>query len=93
MRMVSLLEARGNDVIIVMGPFNEHIMTPENANVFRQLQVEAVEQLDHGRTVVVPNSLRSELYGDASHPLTDGYRNLAQQLLDDADFLRWLNQP
>ncbi len=92
-KLVSLLEERGNDVLIIVGPFNEHIMTPENAAMFRQLQTEAVEQIRHGRTVVVPRPLASELYGDASHPLTEGYRILAQQLLEDAEFLRWLNQP
>ena len=27
LRLVALLEQRGNDLVIVMGPFNEHIMT------------------------------------------------------------------
>ena len=32
-------------------------------------------------TVVAPETLPSELYADASHPLTDGYKLLAHQLL------------
>jgi hypothetical protein len=36
-----------------------------------------------------PEPLPSELYADASHPLTEGYRLLAAQLFADAAFRTW----
>jgi hypothetical protein len=35
---------------------------------------------------LVPEARPSELYGDASHPLSDGYKMLAEQLYQDAFF-------
>ena len=34
-RLVKLLQSRGNDVLVVVGPFNEHIMAEENRPAFR----------------------------------------------------------
>ena len=39
--------------------------------------------------VVVPETLPSELYADASHPLTEGYALLARELLKQAQLSRF----
>jgi len=38
----------------------------------------------------VPGPLPSEEYADASHPLAEGYRRLAESLLADGAFKAWL---
>ena len=38
----------------------------------------------------VPAALASDLYADASHPLADGYRVLADRLYEDESFRRFL---
>jgi len=40
--------------------------------------------------VISPTVLPSELYGDASHPLTGGYKKLAAELLDHPEFKSWV---
>jgi len=37
-RLVKLLQSRGKDVLVVVGPFNEHIMAEENHAAFRKLR-------------------------------------------------------
>jgi hypothetical protein len=43
--------------------------------------------------VVVPETLPTDLYADASHPLTDGYDLLARRLAQDASYRQWLARP
>jgi hypothetical protein len=39
---------------------------------------------------VVPETLPSELYADASHPLTQGYELLAKRIYTVERFRKWL---
>ena len=92
-RTVKLLEARGNHVLVILGPFNEHMIAEENRDVYRQRRGGAAawlarHQIDH----IVPEALPSPLYADASHPLTEGYERLAQQIYQDEAFQRWLKK-
>ncbi len=90
-RLVQLLVARGNEVLVVVGPLNRHIMAAENQTRFDQLQLEAQESLaGMAVRVVTPKLLSFELYGDASHPLTEGYERMATDLLDQAVVQEWL---
>lgn len=90
-RLVKLLQSRGNDVLVVVGPFNEHSMSAENRPAFRRLRDGAAEWLTQNRIAhVIPEPLPSALYADASHPLTEGYRMLAARLIRDATFQKWM---
>lgn len=90
-RLVELMLSRGNDVLVVLGPFNEHIMSEENRPAFRRLRDGIVEWLTRRRVPQVePEVLASSLYADASHPLTEGYQLLAERLYKDVTFQKWL---
>jgi hypothetical protein len=91
-RVIATLRGRGNDVLVVLGPFNEHIMAGENRPAYRRIREDivawlATNQIPH----VVPEPLPSALYADASHPLTQGYQLLANRLYNDAAFQKWMN--
>lgn len=92
-RTVSVLRLdRGEDVLVVLGPFNEHMISDESRPAYRALRdgVEAwltEQKIPH----VVPEILPSELYADASHPLTEGYRLMAERLYRDSAFEEWLS--
>ncbi len=91
-RLVKLLRSRGNDVLVIVGPFNEHIMAAENRPAFRRLRDEAGDWLARNQiTHMMPEPLPSALYADASHPLTDGYQMLADRLSHDVTFQKWVN--
>jgi hypothetical protein len=90
-RLLAMLEQRDNHVLVLLGPFNEHMMPQENRPAFRKVRDGIAAWLAGHRVChVVPETLPSELYADASHPLTDGYRLLAQRLYQDATFQAWL---
>lgn len=91
-RVVEFLRDRGNGVVVVLGPFNEHIMTAENRASFRKLR-DGIHATLQARNVAVlsPVTLPSALYADASHPLTEGYRLLAEELMQDGMFRGWVN--
>ena len=86
---VETLRRRGNRVFVFVGPFNEHLLTPESLAAYteRKRQVEAwlhEQSIPHA----VPAVLPSELYADASHPLADGYDLLAKELMAAEGFFR-----
>ncbi len=92
-RLVEKLRARGADLFVVVGPFNENMLAAENRPSFHQWRTAAdhwlkEQQVPHW----VPDTLPSELYADASHPLTAGYELLAQQTAVAPAFRAWLSR-
>ena len=92
-RVVRTLRDRGNDVLVLVGPFNEHMIADDNRAAFRELHDGAVSWLRENHiTAIAPDALPSELYADASHPLTHGYELLAQKLYADETFRSWVTR-
>lgn len=90
-RLVTLLRARNNEVLVMLGPFNEHLIAAENQAAFRAMRDGMAAWLKQaGIPSIVPEVLPSSLYADASHPLTAGYERLARQLNDAPVFRQWL---
>ncbi|MBE3135143.1 MAG: hypothetical protein IMZ55_16880, partial [Acidobacteria bacterium] len=89
-RAVEILRGRGNRVLVLVGPFNEHLLEDASRAVYagRKRQAEAWLR-ENGVPCIVPEALPSHLYADASHPLADGYALLARQLFEDNTFLQF----
>jgi hypothetical protein len=90
-RSVDLLRARGNRVFVLVGPFNEHILETGSATTYGKIksQIESWLQRSNLPYFMAP-LLPSELYRDASHPLSEGYSMLARQLFDSDRFNAFL---
>jgi len=81
-RVLSILDGRGNDVLVLLGPMNEHMMAPETLEAYLKLKVQMAESLRaKGVRCFVPSVLSSNQYGDICHPLGAGYAALARELL------------
>jgi hypothetical protein len=90
-RTVGLLRSRGNNVLVVLGPFNETMVAEDQRPTYRRLRDGIAGWLTaNGVAHIVPATLPAELYADASHPLTEGYSLLADRIWKDAEFQRWL---
>ena len=82
-RAIDILQRRHNRVTVLICPFNEHLLTPESRARFAALKAEVESALRaRGLPVIAPPLLPSELYADASHPLADGYRQMAKSMAD-----------
>ncbi|MBU6399567.1 MAG: hypothetical protein KGS61_04565, partial [Verrucomicrobia bacterium] len=93
-RLVELLRARHNDLLVVVGPFNEHLIAVDNRPAYRRIRDGVIAWLEQQQVpYVVPDVLPSELYADASHPLTQGYALLAARIYQSKEFERWCQQP
>jgi hypothetical protein len=85
--VVELLLRRGNRVFVLVGPFNEHLLSPESLRRYQEVKATIGDWLTARHVPhALPPPLPSEQYGDASHPLADGYRQLAAQLASDPFF-------
>jgi hypothetical protein len=82
-RTVKLLQERGNHVFVLVGPFNEHMLTAKSQHDF-QIVKNAITTWLHDEKIpyAAPPPLPSDAYADASHPLSDGYALLAKQLFE-----------
>ena len=81
-----MLRDRGNDVLVVLGPFNEHMMTDDNRAAYRSIRDGIAAWLRQNHvSAVIPEVLPSVLYADASHPLTEGYESARQTHLRRRD--------
>jgi hypothetical protein len=90
-RIISTLRERGNDVFVILGPFNEHMVAEESRAPYRKLRDGITAWLKANKIPhLLPEVLPSLLYADASHPLTDGYALLAKRNLANNDFENWL---
>lgn len=90
-RVIRLLGSRGNDVLVILGPFNEHMIAEDQRGVFCAIRDHVRSSLEQiGILVVVPDTLPTELYADASHPLTGGYELLARRIAQDPRFRQWV---
>jgi hypothetical protein len=88
---VRILRERGNDVFVVLGPFNEHIVAEENRAGYRRIRDGISGSFARGGIAfLAPETLPSGVYADASHPLTEGYGLLAGELYADKGFRKWL---
>jgi hypothetical protein len=92
-RTFEKLRARGDDVFVLLGPFNEHMIAPESQGGYRQLRDGVQSWLkSQNATYLAPEPLPSNLYADASHPLTHGYELLATQVFQSEAFQNWLSR-
>jgi len=92
-RTVELLRSRGNRVFVVVGPFNEHMLDADNLPLYRDRVEQAKQWLEENDVpYYVPPPLPSHTYADASHPLADGYRLLAERLWADPALARFTSE-
>jgi len=88
-RAIEILQARKNRVFVLVGPFNEHMLEPESLERHRKLKSGIVSWLEEaGVPHLAPEALPSNLYGDASHPLAEGYKVLAEEVLKNMQSAR-----
>ena len=84
---IQLLQKRGNRVFVLVGPFNEHLLEGESLKSYKNLKIVLESWLaTNNIDFYAPPVLPAELYVDASHPTSEGYVLLAQQLLENESF-------
>lgn len=86
-RTIQLLRRQANNVFVLVGPFNEHMLNESDAAAYRAIKSQAAEWFrKNAIPCFVPDSLPAELYVDASHPIGEGYARMARELLEQPAF-------
>jgi len=83
-RLVKILQERKNSILVVVGPLNEHMLDEKSLAAYNKIKRD-IEVLLKEKNVAyyIPSVLPIESYADISHPLSDGYALLAEQLFDN----------
>ena len=69
-------------MFVLVGPFNEHILKGKSIETYRQIKSEIETWLQQNNVpYYIPVALPSRMYCDASHPLSEGYAELANDFL------------
>jgi hypothetical protein len=80
-RAVAILQQRRNHVFVLLGPFNEHMLTAASRERYHGVKKTMTNWFEANNVpYLAPDVLPRELYGDASHPVAAGYRLLARAL-------------
>lgn len=86
-RAIGMLRDGGNRIFVVVGPFNEYMLSESGQAAYRrQLAVVQAWLRREGIGCLVVPVLPSDEYADASHPLEAGYARMARQLLAEPSF-------
>lgn len=89
---VELLRERNNNVFVLVGPFNEHMLKAKSFDTYQAMKSEFENWLRQNNIAYyIPPPLPSELYRDASHPIAEGYALLAKQLNENPSFKSFMN--
>ncbi|NLX94684.1 MAG: hypothetical protein GXY83_00770 [Rhodopirellula sp.] len=89
-RTIEVLQRRKNRVFVVLGPFNEHMLGDKSYRVYQARKREAEDWFrQQGIAYSISAPLPSQYYADASHPLAEGYRRLAEELLRNEQFCKF----
>lgn len=93
-KMTDLLRQRGNSLFVLVGPFNTHMLSDVSRERYQHLEDQLTTWL-RGQNIPFTDkiTLPSDEFGDASHPLADGYARIASALLKDPEFIDWLQSP
>jgi hypothetical protein len=84
---IGLLRQRGNKVFVLIGPFNEHMLSDSDAAAYASIKVQVAAWLQENKVPsFVPEPLPAAHYVDASHPIGEGYALLAKELLEQPAF-------
>lgn len=94
-RLLTLLQTRNNRVFVLVGPMNEHMMSPALRNSYATVKSTIESKLKALKTpYLLASLLPSEHYQDICHPLGAGYEELARELLrTHSAWLLGLDQP
>lgn len=93
-RSVKMLMRRDNRVFVLVGPFNEHMLKGDNIWLYRNIKCEIGAWLKQNNVPhLIAPALPSELYVDASHPLSRGYALLAKRLAENDSFKKTVLHP
>jgi lysophospholipase L1-like esterase len=78
---VEILKRRGNRVLVLVGPFNEHMLEGPSRAAYVRIRRGIERWLrETGTDFCAPPTLPREQYADASHPFAPGYAAIARQL-------------
>lgn len=89
-RSIIWLRERRNQVFVVVGPFNVHLLTDSGRSSLDGLRKQFAAWLEREAVpFYLAEPLPSPQYADASHPLAVGYETMARRLWKHRPFRKW----
>lgn len=87
------LKNDGNEVAAVITPFNTYMMTEESRKKYFSILSEMEWILrENGILPVVPLILEKKYFADSSHPTSEGYRLIAEDIMKNREFSEFIGR-
>jgi len=92
-RTLDLLREKGASVFVLFVPINPYLQTDDSRARGEAQAKDAKAWLEGARLpYYCADGLQSVQYADASHPLADGYAEIARRLRECSAFKEWMNK-
>jgi len=91
LKTIKMLKERGNEILAVVTPFNRYMLTEESAKKHESIVSAIKDNLTtEDIIVIIPEMPPKEEFADSSHPTATGYRIIADDLLKNKEFIKFI---
>jgi len=93
LRTVDRLKKNGNDIIVLITPFNTYMLTAQS----RERYYSIVSRIRKDLSIIDIDSIAPEIhekkfFADSSHFTAEGYKTIAESLLANDEFMRFIER-
>jgi len=91
LKTLSCLKENANDIIVLITPFNTYMLTDKSRERYYSIISNIKEDLSGaGINFIIPEIHEKKFFADSSHFTSEGYRAIAESLLNSNEFNRFL---
>jgi hypothetical protein len=85
------LKKNKNDIFILITPFNTYMITDESSNKYYSIISNIREELTGiGMNFIIPEIHEKNFFADSSHFTSEGYRFIAESILNNDEFKKFI---
>jgi len=87
-------KTRGNEIAAIITPFNTYMMTGNSREQYFSILSEMEKILRaNGIIPVIPSKPGKKYFADSSHPTAEGYKLIAEDIMKNREFIKFLKKP
>ncbi|MCL2154891.1 MAG: hypothetical protein FWH53_04420 [Leptospirales bacterium] len=90
LKTIDYLKKNGNDIIVLITPFNTYMLNDTSREKYYSIISDIAERLSNAEINFIIPVVHEKDFADSSHFTAEGYRAIAEGLLDSDEFRRFM---